>query len=111
RWVRTPDGWRIRRREVFRGNQMPPRAEYPAASNINGRTFTARDYFELENLLTRYNVGWDNARMFDLGRLASLSFTPDAVFERPGGDTRRGREGIFDQVRAGELKGGLHHWD
>lgn len=112
RWVKTPGGWRISTRETFPGNKMPAREDSPAPSNTGSTRFTPRDYFEIENRLTRYNLGWDNARTFDGGGLASLSFTRDALFERPGGDTRRGREGIFDQVKASaNPKPGLHHWD
>lgn len=111
RWVRTSDGWRIRKREVFPGNKMPPRDHYAAPSNVGDSTFTPRDYYEIEHLLTRYNLGYDNAGIFDKGQLASLSFTRDAVFERPGGPTRKGREGVIAQTTEGQTKGGLHHWD
>jgi hypothetical protein len=109
--VKTRDGWRIRKREVFPGNQMPPRDHYPAASNVGSNAFTPRDYYEIEHLLTRYNLGYDNADIFDKGQMASLSFTRDAVFERPGGPTRKGREGVIAQTTEGQTKGGLHHWD
>jgi hypothetical protein len=110
-WVRTSDGWRIRKREMFPGNKMPPRDHYAAPSNVTGSRFTSSDYFEIQSLLTRYNLGYDNAGLYDAGQLASLSFTRDAVFERPGGPTRKGREGVITQTKESQIKGGLHHWD
>jgi len=110
-WVRTDDGWRIRTRDVLPGNQMPPREDIATHSNIGTRGFTPRDYFEIDYLMHRYNLGYDNAGPYDKGRLASLSFTPDALFERPGGPTRKGRAEVIVQVTEYQTKAGLHHWD
>lgn len=110
-WVKTSDGWRLRHRDAHPGTVMPPRERYPPPSNIGKRTFTARDYFEIKNVATRYNVGYDNAAPFDGGLLSSLSFTNDAVFERLGGETRRGREGLLVQAKEFQKTGRVHHWD
>ena len=110
-WIRTPEGWRVRHRDVHPGNQMPPRDHYPAPSNVNARTFTPRDYFDIKTLLTRYNLGWDNAAPSDSGYLTTLSFTRDAVFEGLGRETLRDHEGLIAQATAYAQTGGLHHWD
>ena len=113
RLVKTGDGWRVKKREVFPGTVMPPRDHYPPPSNVDADTFTGRDYAEIKRLLTRYDLGYDNAGGYDGGQLASLSFTSDALFERPGGPTRRGREGVIEQVKQSISRGArtLHHWD
>ena len=110
-WIRTPEGWRVRHRDVHPGNRMPPRDHYLAPSNVNARTFTPRDYFEIKTLLTRYNLGWDNAASSDSGRLTTLSFTPDSIFEGLGRATRLGHEGLIAQAMEHAQTGGLHHWD
>ena len=111
RWVRVPEGWRLREREIYPGNQMPPWDHYPAPSNLDAQGFTPRDYFEVKSLLTRYNLGWDNAAMYDVGRLTTFSFTDDVLFERPGGETRQGQEGLIAQAKQYAQSGGTHHWD
>ena len=110
---KTGDGWRIKKREVFPGTVMPPRDHYPPPSNVDADTFAGRDYAEIKRLITRYDLGYDNAGGYNGGQLASLSFAPNAVFERPGGPARRGREGVIEQVKQSVSRGAstLHHWD
>ena len=110
--VRQDDEWRIERREVFPGTVMPPREHHSPPSNVDVDPFTARDYAEIKRLIARYDLGYDNAGGSDGGELASLSFSPDALFERPGGPTRRGREGVIAQVATSlGRERTLHHWD
>jgi hypothetical protein len=107
--VKTRDGWRVKSRTYHPGTTWP-RAELPGMMRgaSNGRVRTATDYHELENLIARYNVGYDNSGPFDKGLLSVQPFTPDTRFERIGGPTFTGAE-------AAKQSGGhpplLHHWD
>jgi hypothetical protein len=76
--VKTAGGWRLKDRRILPGTMMPPRVHYPPRPNTASRVFTPRDYFEIKNVWTRYNVGYDNAAPFDGGVLSGLSFTKDA---------------------------------
>ena len=111
RLVRGSAGWRVDVREEFSGTVMPLRDHLLPPSNEGSKAFTARDFAEVKRLVTRYNLGYDNAGPFDSGVLSSLSFTLDAMFERPGGATRIGRDGAIAQAREFQTKPGLHHWD
>lgn len=111
RLVRSGGTWRIEKHEEFPGTVMPPREHRLPPSNEGDRTLTARDIAEMKRLISRYNLGYDNAAPFDGGVLSSLSFTMDAVFERPGGATRVGRDGAVVQAKEFQSKTGLHHWD
>lgn len=111
RLVKRGGHWRIEKHEEFPGTVMPPREHLLPPSNVGEKTLTARDIFEMKRLITRYNLGYDNAAPFDGGVLSSLSFTVDALFERPGGATRVGRAGAIVQAKEFQSKTGLHHWD
>lgn len=107
--VRTKDGWRVKSRTYHPGTTWP-RAELPEMMRgaSTGRTRTATDYAEMENLIARYNVGYDNSGPFDKGLLSVQPFLPDTRFDRIGGPTFTGAE-------AAKQSGGhpplLHHWD
>jgi hypothetical protein len=106
------DGWRIDGREEFPGTTMPQRVDYTAPPNESASTFTVRDYAEIKRIVTRYNLGYDNAAPYDGGRLTSLSFTPDALFQLPSGlPLLVGRVGILAFVKTQQATPGLHHWD
>ncbi len=111
RLVRDGDSWRIVEHEEHPGTVMPPREHVSAPANESSRVFTAQDFAEIKRLISRYNLGYDNAAPFDGGILSSLSFTLDALFERPGGATRRGRREAVIQALEFQKKPGLHHWD
>jgi hypothetical protein len=107
--VKTPAGWRVKTRTYHPGTTWP-RAELPQMMRgaSTGAARTATDYHEMENLIARYNVGYDNSGPFDKGLLSIQPFTPDTRFERINGPTFTGAE-------AAKQSGGhpplLHHWD
>lgn len=111
RLVKAGASWRIVKHEEFPGTVMPPREHLLPPSNEADTALTARDIAEMKRLISRYNLGYDNAAPFDRGVLSSLSFTLDALFERPGGATRIGRDGAIVQAKEFQSKTGLHHWD
>lgn len=107
--VKTPDGWRVKSRTYHPGTTWP-RAELPDMMRgaSTGADRRATDYHEMENLIARYNVGYDNSGPFDKGLLSIQPFTPETRFERINGPTFTGKE-------AAQQSGGhaplLHHWD
>jgi hypothetical protein len=108
-WVKTPDGWRVKERTYHPGTTWP-RAELPEMMRgaSTGPARSATDYYEIENLVARYNVGYDNSGPFDKGLLSVQPFTPDTRFDRIGGPS-------FTGADAAKQSGGhpplLHHWD
>ncbi|MGE0447914.1 MAG: nuclear transport factor 2 family protein [Vicinamibacterales bacterium] len=108
-WVRTRDGWRVQTRTYHPGTTWP-RKDLPEMMRgaSTGQPRTATDYAEMENLIARYNVGYDNSGPFDKGLLSVQPFTPDTRFERINGPT-------FTGADAAKQSGGhaplLHHWD
>ena len=107
--VKTPGGWRVKTRTYHPGTTWP-RADLPnmmrGASSGTARTTT--DYHEMENLIARYNVGYDNSGPFDKGLLSIQPFTPDTRFERINGPTFTGAEAAKQSGGHAPL---LHHWD
>ncbi len=110
-WLPTREGWRIRRRDVFPGTQMPPRSRRLTRSNAGGQAFRPIDYFEIQHLLTMYNVAWDHARLLDRGVLLGSLFSQATVYERPGAPNWYGRQGVIDYGNTLGYQNGLHHWD
>ncbi len=107
--VKTPDGWRVKTRTYHPGTTWP-RAELPGMMRgaSAGPARTPTDYHELENLIARYNVGYDNSGPFDKGLLSVQPFTPDTRFERINGPTFTGAEAAKQSGGHAPL---LHHWD
>lgn len=108
-WVKTPEGWRVKTRTYHPGTTWP-RAELPGMMRgaSSGTARTATDYHEIENLIARYNVGYDNSGPFDKGLLSIQPFTPDTRFERINGPTFTGAEAAKQSGGHAPL---LHHWD
>jgi hypothetical protein len=107
--VKTSSGWRVRERTVVPGNDMPERVHRVRSSANAGSALTAVDYAEIKRNLFQYNVAYDSMGAKDKGLMSAQSFVPDAIFERVGAPTRRGREGAAAQTAA--ARPGLHHWD
>ncbi len=104
-YARTPEGWRFKRREFFRGKvSLTPEQAAPArvfsrpaqtdrAPSANGPTLTAMDYIEIRKLVAGYAYGLDGGR--DNGYNYADLFAPDAVlFGRV-----TGRENIANLAR------------
>lgn len=109
-FIKGPQGWRIRKRTYMPGTTWPG-ANIPALPPSVNQTsrLSPSDYWEMRNLVSVYNLGYDNAGPFDQGRLSVRGFHPDAVFERIGAITRTGLDMVADQSTS--HKPLLHHWD
>jgi hypothetical protein len=104
-YARTPEGWRFKRREFFRG-KVSLTAEQAAPARVfsrpaqtdrppsgKGPTLTAMDYIDIRKLVAGYAYGLDGGR--DNGYNYADLFAPDAVlFGRV-----TGRENIANLAR------------
>ncbi len=96
-YVKTPDGWKLRRRAFFASasGPVPPGAESPRShasvpapvvddgATVGSSRLTALDFFEIERLVGSYGHALDNAwGSEDQGESYAQLFTEDGVFRK-----------------------------
>jgi hypothetical protein len=88
-YVKTPEGWRFKRRQFFPSQSGPqptyqstslstPSRPVSAAPATSSSKLTAADYIEIRQLVSRYPYGLDTGS--GMGQMFAGLFTPDGLF-------------------------------
>jgi len=104
-YVRTPDGWRFKRRQFIPSEGGPrPRAAAQQPASASVAALTALDYLEIEQLVYRYGYALDSGA--DNGYAYADLYAPDATFtgtnQGPSGRTYQGRDRLAALARGGK---------